>query len=160
MNAFHQKSVLMLVALLGLAPMAASAQNTNMWSGSPTPVQPAPPGGSVWAGNGQAPSVYAPADLDQRLSGVPVVIPPAPAPQGGVAQPYGNNIVPPYGAQLPYGNNYYPPNMGQGYGLPYGYGMGGYPPTGFGGYGIPVLPYGNVPTGGSPFFDGRGFGLW
>lgn len=177
------KYIVPVIAVVALAPMGAAAKIGNLWSFDEATEANYDENGQVMASN----HMYAPADLDQQLSGASIApayieeqnapqYAPAAAPQYAPtqqqyapAQQYQqaapNYGYAPYGAYAPapnYGG--YPGGSGNTY-SPFGYGTGipfgnsfGSNPFNNGGYGG---SYGSVPSGSSPFFGGSSpFGFW
>lgn len=166
-------STLLLAALAVLAVWPATAQAVNPWSPqvqTPAPAEAAPryyaePQNTVPVRPLAKPAddIYAPADLDRRLSAaspVPAPIPGgAPPVMGQGGNPYGapGQPMPGYGAGFTgnpggYGPSFgpgYSNNFGNPYGNPGGYGGSGWP--GMGGFG---------PGMGSPFAGFAPFGIW
>ncbi|MBZ0130396.1 MAG: hypothetical protein K8F59_14915 [Rhodobacteraceae bacterium] len=172
-----------LAVLAVLAALPAGAQTVNPWrpqaqepvASTPDAAAPkyyAAPQASEPAAPGIRPggNVYAPADLDRRLSEAapvpapmtqPQTIAPPAMTQGGF--PYGG-----YGAQVPPGQPVpgYGPGYAQGSGFypgGYGYGNGYGPSGGYGGAGWPGpggFAPGISPGFGMPFAGFAPFGIW
>jgi len=170
---------LALGGVLGLAVSAQAALGANNWG--PAPAQPGaqPPaqaparaspvyidtpksGATLWGTGGNGGAVYAPEDLDARLSGAGAQqLPPLQTPRPALAVPAQGHATPaPYGARAPYATA--PAYGGTPYsGLPYGAvpygGARGQYPYNNSGWG----PLGSgLPAGGFPFFGFSPFGFW